>query len=281
MKKIILFSFTILLTALISIILFSYLTGNPTYPKSVIQTKLYSKILDEEREIIIHLPRDYDKNKKYMVMYVLDGSSQDKHIANKFDILATTGYVENAIIVGLPNVSGKGRQRDYTPPYMKMDIDEKDSPLGEGDNFLTFMEKELFPFIEKNYSVSENRAIAGNSRGGLLVMYSLLFKPDLFQGRFCFSPALWRDDNLIIKKTSEFLTKQDSLNSFLYISMGDQENNKMKKGFNEMTKTLKEKAVKQFIWYSEYTKNANHQNNAEISASVGIRKWTEYLKSKN
>lgn len=281
MKKIILFSFTILLTALISIILFSYLTGNPTYPKSVIQTKLYSKILDEEREIIIHLPRDYDKNKKYMVMYVLDGSSQDKHIANKFDILATTGYVENAIIVGLPNVSGKGRQRDYTPPYMKMDIDEKDSPLGEGDNFLTFMEKELFPFIEKNYSVSENRAIAGNSRGGLLVMYSLLFKPNLFQGRFCFSPALWRDDNLIIKKTSEFLTKQDSLNSFLYISMGDQENNKMKKGFNEMTKTLKKKAVKQFIWYSEYTKNANHQNNAEISASVGIRKWTEYLKSKN
>ncbi len=281
MKKIILFSFTILLTALISIILFSYLTGNPTYPKSVIQTKLYSKILDEEREIIIHLPRDYDKNKKYMVMYVLDGSSQDKHIANKFDILATTGYVENAIVVGIPNVSGKGRQRDYTPPYMKMDIDEKDSPLGEGDNFLTFMEKELFPFIEKNYSVSENRAIAGNSRGGLLVMYSLLFKPDLFQGRFCFSPAIWRDDNLIVKKASEFLTKQDSLNSFLYISMGDQENNKMKKGFNEMTKTLKEKAVKQFIWYSEYTKNANHQNNAEISASVGIRKWTEYLKSKN
>lgn len=281
MKKIILFSFTVLLTALISIILFSYLTGNPTYPKSVIQTKLYSKILDEEREIIIHLPRDYDKNKKYMVMYVLDGSSQDKHIANKFDILATTGYVENAIVVGLPNVSGKGRQRDYTPPYMKMDIDEKDSPLGEGDIFLTFMEKELFPFIEKNYSVSENRTIAGNSRGGLLVMYSLLFKPDLFQGRFCFSPAIWRDNNLIVKKTSEFLTKQDSLNSFLYISMGDQENNKMKKGFNEMTKTLKEKAVKQFIWHSEYTKNANHQNNAEISASVGIRKWTEYLKLKN
>lgn len=281
MKKIILFSFTILLTALISIILFSYLTGNPTYSKSVIQTKLYSKILDEEREIIIHLPRDYDKNKKYMVMYVLDGSSQDKHIANKFDILATTGYVENAIIVGIPNVSGKGRQRDYTPPYMKMDIDEKDSPLGEGDNFLTFMEKELFPFIEKNYSVSENRTIAGNSRGGLLVMYSLFFKPDLFQGRFCFSPAIWRDDNLIVKKASEFLTKQDSLNSFLYISMGDQENNKMKKGFNEMTKTLKEKAVKQFVWHSEYTKNANHQNNAEISASVGIRKWTEYLKSKN
>ncbi|WP_445457434.1 alpha/beta hydrolase [Flavobacterium sp. HNIBRBA15423] len=281
MKKIILFSFTVLLTALISIILFSYLTGNPTYPKSVIQTKLYSKILDEEREIIIHLPRDYDKNKKYMVMYVLDGSSQDKHIANKFDILATTGYVENAIVVGIPNVSGKGRQRDYTPPYMKMDIDEKDSPLGEGDNFLTFMEKELFPFIEKNYSVSENRTIAGNSRGGLLVMYSLLFKPDLFQGRFCFSPAIWRDDNLIVKKASEFLTKQDSLNSFLYISMGDQENNKMKKGFNEITKTLKEKAVKQFIWHSEYTKNANHQNNAEISASVGIRKWTEYLKLKN
>ena len=278
MKKALIISIIILATSVISIMLFSYLTGNPTYPESVVQTTIRSKILNEERELIIHLPVDYDKKKKYPVMYVLDGSSQDKHIANKFNILSTAGYVPETIVVGIPNVSGKGRQRDYTPPYMRMDIDEKDSPLGEADQFLSFMEQELFRFIEKNYSVSEIRSLAGNSRGGLLVMYSLLYKPDLFKGRFCFSPAFWRDDNLIIKKVSDFLTTSKNLHSFLYLSMGEDENNKMKSGFNEMTKILSKKQNGQLIWYSEYTKNADHQNNAEISASVGIRKWTDYLK---
>lgn len=70
-----------------------------------------------------------------------------------------------------------------------MEIDEKESPFGAGDQFLSFMEKELIPFIDKNYSASKNRSLAGNSRGGLLVIYSLLYKHDLFKDRFCFSLA--------------------------------------------------------------------------------------------
>ena len=61
--------------------------------------------------------------------------------------------------------------------------------------------------------------------------------------------------------------------------MGDEENEKMKNGFNEMTKTLSKKENDQLVWYSEFTQNADHQNNAELSASVGIRKWAEYLKT--
>lgn len=278
MKKVFVYCITILITSIISIVLFSYLTGNPTYPESVVQTAIHSKILNEERKVIIHLPINYDKKKKYPVLYVLDGSSQDKHIANKFDILSSAGYIPETIVVGIPNVSGKGRQRDYTPPYMKMDIDEKDSPLGAGDQFLSFMEKELFPFIEQNYSASKTRSLAGNSRGGLLVMYSLIYKPDLFKARFCFSPAFWRDDNLIIKKVSAFLEAHENINSFLYLSMGDEENEKMKNAFDEMKKSLSKKENNQLVWYSEFTKNADHQNNAEISASVGIRKWADYLK---
>ena len=279
MKKALIFGITILIISVISIVIYSYLTGNPTYPDSVVQTTIHSNILNEEREVIIHLPINYDQKKKYPVMYVLDGSSQDKHIAGKFDILSSAGYVPETIVVGIPNVSGKGRQRDYTPPYMKMDIDEKDSPLGGGDQFLSFMEKELFTYIEKNYSVSEIRSLAGNSRGGLLVMYSLLYKPDMFKGRFCFSPAFWRDDYLIVKKVSDFLTSNGNLNSFLYLSMGDGENDKMKNGFNEMIKTLSKQQNGKLAWYADFTKNADHTNNAEISASVGIRKWAEYLKT--
>ena len=192
MKKTLIFGITILATSIISIVLFSYLTGNPTYPKSVVQTTIHSKILNEEREMIIHLPINYDE--------------------------------------------------------------------------------------KKSYSVSKIRSMAGNSRGGLLLIYSLVYKPDLFKGRFCFSPAFWREDNLIVKKVSDFLATNENLNSFLYLSMGEDENDKMKNGFNEMIKTLSKEQNGQLVWYSEFSTNADHQNNAEISASVGIRKWTDYLK---
>lgn len=280
MKRLLIIGLLILVTALTSITLFSYLTGEETYPKNAIKTKLYSKILDEERQVIIHLPRNYNPAKKYPVMYVLDGSSQDNHIANKLNILSAVGYTPETIIVGLPNTSGKGRQRDYTPPFMRMDIDEKDSPLGEGDKFLSFMEKEVFPFIENNYPASKYRLFSGNSRGGLLVMYSLLYNPDLFQARFCYSPAFWRENNLIVSKVSDYLSSTDTLNTFLYMSLGDGENDKMKNGFDEMTKSIKEKTPNGLIWYSELTKKAGHQNNPEISASVGIGKWRGYLKNK-
>jgi predicted alpha/beta superfamily hydrolase len=280
MKKLLAMGAIMLLTSAISIALFDYFTGDPYYPERVIRTKLRSNILGEEREVIIHLPRNHDSTKKYPVMYVLDGSSEDQHVANKFDILSMGGYTPRAIVVGIPNMSGENRQRDMTPPYMRMDIDKKDSPLGGADKFLSFMESELFPFIENNYPASQVRLFYGNSRGGLLVMYSLLHKPELFQARFCFSPAFWRDDNIIVSKASAFLSAKDTLRTFLYMSMGEKEVDKMKNGFDGMTRVFKEKAPLGLVWYSEYTANADHQDNAQISATIGIGRWSEYLKTK-
>jgi hypothetical protein len=280
MKRLLTVGAIMLLTAATCIALFDYFTGDSSYPEGVIQTKLYSNILGQERELIIHLPRNHDVAKKYPVMYVLDGSSEDAHLANKFDILSTAGYTPPAIVVGIPNMSGENRQRDMTPPYMRMDIDKKDSPLGGADKFLSFMESELFPFIENNYPASPVRLFYGNSRGGLLVMYSLLHKPDLFHARFCFSPAFWRDDNMIVSKASDFLSAKDTLHNFLYMSMGENEVDKMKNGFDGMTRAFKEKTPIGLVWYSEYTPNADHQDNAQISAAIGIGKWSEYLKTK-
>ena len=41
--------------------------------------------------------------------------------------------------------------------------------------------------IEKQYRTSTYRTISSNSRRGLLVLYSLLEKPDIFQARVCYS----------------------------------------------------------------------------------------------
>jgi predicted alpha/beta superfamily hydrolase len=268
-------------TSVLSIVTFSVLTGNePDYQEGVIQASLFSSTLGEERELIIHLPRDYDSTQLYPVMYVLDGGSQDTHIAAKFDVLTAAGYAPKTIIVGIPNMSAENRERNLTPPYMRTDNDDKDSKLGEADKFIAFMESELFPFIEGNYSASPVRLISGNSRGGLFVMYSLVYKPDLFQARFCFSTPFWRQDNILVSKVGNFLNSIDTLNTFIYMSAGENETANIKNGLSKMTSTFKEKTPVGLILYSDFTPKAIHQDNVILSASTGIARWSEYQKIK-
>ncbi|MBI1766830.1 MAG: alpha/beta hydrolase [Bacteroidetes bacterium] len=279
MKRALVFGTVIVITSILSIIIFSKLTeGNLADPEGVTQAKLYSSILGEERGLIIHLPRGYDSTKLYPVMYVLDGGSQDTHIAAKFDVLTTAGYTPKTIIVGIPNMSGKNREHNLIPPFMRIDNDDINSEFGNGDKFLNFMESELIPFVESNYRASQVRLLSGNSRGGLLVMYSLLYRPNLFQARFCYSTPFWRQDNILVSKVDALLSQKDTLNTFIYLSAGENETENIKNGLDKMTKKLKEKAPIGLVVHFDYTPNATHQNNSVISASTGIARWSEYLK---
>src|SRR6185436_2277872 len=201
---------------------------------SILNVKLYSKILGQDRELIIHLPRNYNPARKYPVIYVLDGSSQDQHIADKFDSLSNLNRVSQTIVVGIPNMSGTNRTLQLVPPFMLTDPDKPESPAGTADTFLDFMEKELIPFIADKYGASGLRCFAGNSRGGLLVMYSLIYKPDLFTGRFCFSTPLWRQNNLLVSKASEFLASKKPMHSFLFVSAGANETENIKNGLDTL-----------------------------------------------
>jgi predicted alpha/beta superfamily hydrolase len=264
------------------IILHDHFTGRfpwrPPHSEGAIQTKIHSNVLGEDRDVIIHFPPGYDSTATYPVMYVLDGSSVDNHIAEKFDVLSAAEYTPKTIVVGIPNMTAENRQQNLTPPFMKIDAEDNASPLGRADRFLLFMESELFPFMEKNYGASPVRLFTGNSRGGLLVMYSLLHKPDLFQARFCYSTPFWRQDYILVSKVSDFLSSTDTLSTFLFMSAGANETENIKNGLGRMTKAFQEKAPIGLIWHSVYTPNAVHQNNLRISAAVGIRRWSEYIK---
>jgi predicted alpha/beta superfamily hydrolase len=245
---------------------------------SILNVKIYSKILSQDRDLIIHLPRNFDTHKKYPVIYVLDGSSQDQHIADKFDSLSNLSLVPQTIVVGIPNMSGTNRTFQLVPPFMLTDPAKPESPTGTADGFLDFMELELIPFIAEKYSASGPRLFAGNSRGGLLVMYSLIHKPDLFMGRFCFSTPLWRQNNLLVSKVSEFLVSKKQMNSFLYVSAGANETENIKSGLDTLTLELKQKAPGGFVWYTYYTPGVDHQLNAQMSATDGILQWGSFVK---
>jgi predicted alpha/beta superfamily hydrolase len=255
--------------------------NDTTGSANIIETNLRSAIMNEERRVIVHLPRHYSKDtsRKYPVMYVLDGTSQDQHMADKITVLSDARLIPSAIVVGLPNTRGN-RERDQTPPFMRRDVNDPNSAFGAADKFLSFVEKELIPFVESNYRTSGYRTLSGNSRGGLFVLYSLIEKPDLFQARFCYSTPVWRFNNLMVSKTAEFIRSSSDLNGFLYLSVGEKETEEMIGGFNKMVEALKRFRMKRFRWVADYTPFAVHQDNALISTSKGLSEWGKHLKER-
>jgi len=253
--------------------------NQPPASTDVIDTALHSNVMGEDRRLIIHLPRNYsqDVNKKYPVMYVLDGTSQDGHTFDKLNVLSDAGLVPAAIVVGLPNTRGN-RERDQTPPYMRRNVDDEKSAFGAGDKFLSFIETELIPHLESNYRTSGYRTLSGNSRGGLFVLYCLMAKPDLFQSWFCYSTPVWRFENLMVNRISEFLRGAVNFKGFLYLSVGDKETDQIVGGFTSLVEVLRKNPRKQFKWVADRTAHATHQDNALISTSKGLAEWGRYLK---
>ncbi len=236
------------------------------------RTTLRSAVLGETRDVVVALPESYarEPERRYPVIYVLDGDSQRAHTADSAALLARIGAMPEAIVVSAPPVDGRGRQRDYTPPGMRQDSDVAQSPDGRADRFLAFLKDELIPLVERDYRVSRPRLLAGNSRGGLFVVYSLLAEPSLFDARFALSPALFRDGDAIVARLETFLGSSPSLAGFLYLSLGDGENEKMKGAFERTVAVLERRAPPGLRWRAYFSRGGTHDSNAQLSTPVGL-----------
>jgi len=173
-----------------------------------------SKILDENRKIMIYLPNDIsnpaNSNKKYPVVYLLDGDAHFTSVVGmieQFSQINGNTITPEMIVVAIPNTN---RNRDLTPtksqPQPPMAPKALTDQSGGGKNFVSFMEKELFPYIETNYPTVPYRMFIGHSFGGLLVLDTLLDKPDLFDSYIAIDPSMWWDNTLLLNtiKTTDF-----------------------------------------------------------------------------
>jgi|CXWL01.1.fsa_nt_gi predicted alpha/beta superfamily hydrolase len=249
-----------------------YWLERPEPVEGIVDAVLPSAVLHEDRPFQLHLPASYgsDPERRYPVIYVLDGSSQASHTARSAALLARIGVMPEVIVVGIPNVGDHGRERDYTPPGMRQDAEASDGPIGQADRFLAFLRDELIPRIDTDYRTARPRTLAGWSRGGLFVVHSLLAEPDLFDARLALSPALWREDDVIVTRLGDFLATSPDLGGFLFLSLGDEENPKMTVAFRHAIATLEGRAPRSLRWRAELTRGANHGQNAEWSTPVGL-----------
>lgn len=185
--------------------------------------QVYSKVLGENRTLNIYLPEGYNEKDsvKYPVIYVLDGSIDEDfiHIVGivQYNTFPWVNQIPKSIVVGIANVD---RKRDFTSPTT-FEIDKQHAPTGGGSaKFISFIENELQPYIEKTYKTSASKTLIGQSLAGLVATEILFTKPRLFNKYIIVSPSLWWNDGSLLKLNPEIL--QDSFNeqTDVYIGVG-------------------------------------------------------------
>jgi predicted alpha/beta superfamily hydrolase len=220
------------------------------------KVKFHSRVLDEERTILIHLPRDYaSSGKKYPILYVLDAEFFFQQAVSAVEFLSELKYINvqpipQMIIVGIVNVD---RNRDYTPTHAPEQPGGLRFPTsGKAERFLEFLNTELFSFIDSNYKAEPFRVLSGWSLGGLLAVYTYFEHNHLFSAYLAISPSLWWDGDLYVKKTDTFLSQGQLSTKPLVVTLGALEGADMGRSvrdgfFPKMRKSPGEKTAFTFI----------------------------------
>jgi predicted alpha/beta superfamily hydrolase len=182
---------------------------------------LNSDILGESRKVWVHMPINFQEDKKYPVLYLLDGPGHFYSVAGIIKQMSNTALVPEMIVVAIPNTD---RNRDLTPTKVVMDFWSGDSiqyESGGGDLFLDFIEKELIPYIDKTYPTAPYRTYVGHSFGGLSVINALVNRTDLFNAYVAIDPSLWWDNMAYLNYADSILSAGDFTNKRLFVGVAN------------------------------------------------------------
>jgi len=262
---------------------------------------LNSKILNEQRKIWVHVPEDNSEKKNYPVVYLLDGDDHFYSVVGMLRQMSLTYKNEicpKMIVVGIPNANRTNRLRDLTPTKGKPDL-WRDSDMiansGGGENFMSFIQKELIPYINSNYPTQPYRMLIGHSFGGLTVMNTLVHNPNLFDAYVAIDPSMWWNDKKLLNeiKQHKFDGRYDKKKLFIGIA------NTMGKGMDisnvqkdttiqsrhirailELNNFMDKDAQKKLSYKGKYYKNDDHGSVPLITAYDAFRFIFDFYKFK-
>ena len=209
---------------IIALIIPFYLSSQTSRPFELGRiVTLNSAELSEKRTLNIYLPEGYspDSAAVYPVIYLLDGSGDEDfiHVVGlvQYANFPWVNMLPKSIVVGIANVD---RERDFTFPT-SLEKDKKDFPTtGGSEKFMAFLEKELQPYMDRNYKTSSVKMLIGQSLGGLLASEILFKKPRLFNQYIIVSPSLWWDKESLLTLNPKLLEPDFLQPTKIYIAVG-------------------------------------------------------------
>ncbi len=196
------------------------------------EATLHSRILEEDRRLLIHLPRSYAEHpdERYPVMILLDGDAHIVEATGIVESLASNWRVPEMIIVGVPNTD---RTRDLTPaaasdsvrmkmPYGTDSLTQHFPTAGGADRFLRFLTEELRPWLAARYRTLPYHVLVGHSFGGLFALHVLMSAPASYDAYVAVSPSLWWNGGSLVADAPAALSRLPLAGRALYMTVGDE-----------------------------------------------------------
>ncbi|MBN2572111.1 MAG: tetratricopeptide repeat protein [Ignavibacteriales bacterium] len=210
--------------SLIIFFLFSLCTSAQKDGDDVVIGKYYiinSKILGEERHILVRLPVGYeDTNLNYPVVYHSYGDYVLTYFADAASIierLYNANRIPQVILIGIDNTD---RYRDLRP--MKPD----GSPGGI-ENFIRYFTEELIPFVKNNFRTADYNILIGPQAGNCFGLYTLMKHINLFDA-FMLDNSFQNPtviSEYLLTEAKSFFNSNKSLNKFLFMKVNKESPN--------------------------------------------------------
>lgn len=207
----------------ILIFIFNHLTAQSI--ARVENLKIQSKIMNQEREILVYTPIDYDwrVNEYFNVIYVFDSQNREFFDYTSSMISFLSDNSKSFIVVGITSPYNEkldyARNNDLLPI---LNTEESKNRFGKysgnADNFLEYVSEEVIPFINTNYRTLNQNIAIGHSLSASFILNSLMKKPNLFGSYIAISPNFAYENEILAKQLIEFDYSKINNLTYLYLS---------------------------------------------------------------
>lgn len=215
-----------------------------------------SEILDEERELKIYLPADYNPEQAYPVIYITDGSGPNFGVAKGYiDALSDPAYriIPSSILVGIVH---KDRNKE-------LNVFNEES----GRQFMKYLFDEAVPYIDANYSTSGFNTMIGHSNGAEYNHFLMLAEDNPFRGFISMSTAFNTD---MRKEIAKFFEQYQGDQMYHFVANGELDAPMRVHSGNDI-ETLYAKSSNKQVTFSKQTFEGNHNSMVPNSLLDGLK----------
>lgn len=210
--------------------------------------ELFSKKLNEKRDITIILPESYDssKNKKYPLLLVLDGDYLLDPFSGVFSYATYWDDLPETIIIGVDQAD---REKDTETS------EDTGIPQENGDRFYEFIELELMPYLQQKYRLAPFKVVAGHDWTAGFLNFFLYKNNPLFQGYIAISPELPANIETILPEKLAQLQKDTY---YYYLATADGDVDRIRKSAVQLDGLIKPIDNKSLKYRYDNFGNASH-----------------------
>lgn len=195
-----------------------------------------SEAMEAELRLLVWQPAGAVPAGGYPVFYALDGDTSFgmlSDFAAALEPAARRAGLRPVMVVAIGYADGavaeKRRIYHFTPPADRFLMPDRPNgkpwpPLGGGQRVLDALEREVKPYVAQRYPIDGDREMLfGHSLGGLMTLWIMTQRPDLFDAFAAASPSIWVNDRRILGDVTAFLGRPRARPVPLLLSVGSEE----------------------------------------------------------